>query len=431
MYDVIVVGARAAGASTAMLLARGGVSVLAVDRARFPSDTISTHQVQVPGVARLRRWGLIEQIVASAPPTPRVRLDAGGVVVEGCFPSYDGESAMYSPRRTGLDALLVDAARAAGADVRENFRVEELIWADDRVVGIRGRHGTGVTVADTARLVLGGDGKHSMVANAVGAPRYRQRPAMTVACYSYWSGIPLAVGELYQRPGRAVAAFPTNDELTMVYVAAPIGEFSSFRVDIEGHLLRTLDRCGDLGERVRSGRRVERIRTTPDLPNQMRVPCGPGWALVGDAGLVMDPVTAQGIGNAFADADRLAAAVITGLGGAAPLTRCLAEYHRQRDSATLAMYDFTVALASLVPEPRMQVLLESLVGRQREIDRLLGVFAGIVPIPEYFSTRNLLPLLGIRGLARTLLATYGPQGGSTRKGFIADAAPDLTASEIP
>jgi hypothetical protein len=254
---------------------------------------------------------------------------------------------------------------------------------------------------------------------------------MTVACYSYWSGIPLAVGELYQRPGRAVAAFPTNDALTMVYVAAPIAEFSSFRVDIEGYLLRTLDRCGDLGERVRSGRRVERIRTTPDLPNQMRVPCGPGWALVGDAGLVMDPVTAQGIGNAFADADRLAAAVITGLGGAAPLARCLAEYHRQRDRATLAMYDFTVALASLVPEPRMQVLLESLVGRQREIDRLLGVFAGIVPIPEYFSTRNLLPLLGIRGLARTLLASYGPQGGSTRKGFVADAAPDLTASEIP
>src|SRR5215468_808760 len=118
MYDVIVVGTRAAGASTAMLLARKGYKVLAVDRAEFPSDTLSTHQVQVPGVALLERWGLLDAVAASnAPATRRVRFDAGPVVLDGHFPCFEHVDALYSPRRTVLDRILVDAARAAGADM--------------------------------------------------------------------------------------------------------------------------------------------------------------------------------------------------------------------------------------------------------------------------------------------------------------------------
>src|SRR5690242_17295893 len=126
MYDVIIIGARVAGASTAMLLARGGLKVLAVDRAAFPSDTLSTHQVQVPGVARLRRRGILDRVIdAGTPATCRVRFDQGPVVLEGNWPKYDGVDALFSPRRTILDRLLVDAARDAGAEVRERFAVEE------------------------------------------------------------------------------------------------------------------------------------------------------------------------------------------------------------------------------------------------------------------------------------------------------------------
>jgi flavin-dependent dehydrogenase len=412
MYDVIVVGARAAGASTAMLLARHGMQVLAIDRATFPSDAISTHQLQVPGVARLRRWGLLDQVAASTPATRRIQLDLGGIVLQGCFPRYEGESTMYSPRRTVLDSLLVDAARAAGAEVRERFWAEELVWGNGQVVGIRGRHGAAATMTETARIVVGADGKHSMVAQAVRAPQYRHCDAMTVACYSYWSGVPLTRGELYQRPGCAAAAFPTNDDLTIVYVAVPITEFSSFRTDIERAYLQTLDRCGDLGERVRSGRRVERIRTTPDLPNYVRVPYGPGWALTGDAGLVIDPVTAQGIGNAFADAERLANAIIESFDGTAALATCLAEYQRQRDAATLSMYDFTIALATLMPDARLELLLQALAARQEEIDRLLGVFAGIIPVSTYFSARNFVRILGFRDARRALSAAIRARKGS-------------------
>ena len=138
MYDVIIVGARVAGASTAMLLARRGLKVLVVDRATFPSDTLSTHQVQLPGVARLARWGVLDAVLAAGTPLTRdVRFDQGDAVITGRYPAYQGVEAMCSPRRTLLDRVLVDAARAAGAEVRENFTVEELL-GDGQVTGIRG-----------------------------------------------------------------------------------------------------------------------------------------------------------------------------------------------------------------------------------------------------------------------------------------------------
>jgi 2-polyprenyl-6-methoxyphenol hydroxylase-like FAD-dependent oxidoreductase len=405
-YDVIVVGTRVAGAATAMLLARKGLRVLGVDRATFPSDTLSTHQVHLPGVARLNRWGLLGQVSgAGTPATRRIRFDAGPVVLNGQFPSYDGVDALYSPRRTLLDSLLVGAARAAGAEIRENFVAKELVWADDRVTGIRGFERGRVPVTEAARIVVGADGKHSLVAQAVGAKRYRELPALTVACYAYWSGVPLGGGEMYQRPGRAVAAFSTNEGLAMIYVALPIAEFDTFREDIQGHYFETLDRCGDLGDRVRAGVRAERFRTTPDLPNAFRVPYGLGWALVGDAGLVMDPITAQGIGNAFLQAEMLADAVAAGLGGSRPLDTALAKYWRRRDAVLGRMYDFTARLAAFgPPRPQEQLLLASLAGRPAEIDRFFGVLAGAVPMSEYLAAGNVVRLLGVCGLAQVITA---------------------------
>ena len=396
-YDVIVVGARVAGAATAMLLARRGLRVLAVDRASFPSDTISSHQVQVPGVARLHRWGLLDQIHAGgAPPTRRVRLDTPDVVLEGTFPAYEGVDALYSPRRTVLDGALVGAARAAGAEVREQFRVEELVWDDGRVSGIRGRGRDGRLVTETAQFVVGADGKRSFVARAVRAPRYRQRPVRSFACYTYWTGVPVTCGELYQRPGLAAAVFPTNDDLTMVYLAAPLAGFDAFRADIEGHYLKALDTCGDLGDRLRSGTRAERIRTTPDQPNTFRRSYGPGWALVGDAGVVMDSISAQGITNALCDAERLADAIAAGLDGDRPLRAALAGSQRRRDRAIKPMYDFTLRLATFTTRRADRLFLSAVAEEPAETDRLLGAFAGVLPLSEVFSLRRAVRLLGRR-----------------------------------
>lgn len=400
-HDVIVVGARVAGAATAMLLARAGLRVLAVDRVGFPCDTVSSHQVQVPAVARLARWGLLDRLVAAGtPPTRDVRFDSGQVVLTGRYSAYDGADALYSPRRTLLDTVLVDAARAAGAEVRERFRVSGLEWDDGVVAGVRGRCGRGALVTETARLVIGADGKYSSVAAAVGARVRWRAPARTFASYGYWSGVPLAAGELYHRPGRVVAAFPTNDELTMVYVAAPLAEFEAARRDLAAHHLRSLDRCGDLGDRVRAGVRAERLRTTPDQPNAVRASFGPGWALVGDAGAVIDSVTAQGISHALADAESLAAAVVAGMGGRTALPVALGGWQRERDRRLRPMYDLTLRLAELRPRRVDHALFGALADRPAEIERFLGALAGIVPADRYFTPRTVLPLIGAAALRR-------------------------------
>jgi 2-polyprenyl-6-methoxyphenol hydroxylase-like FAD-dependent oxidoreductase len=407
-YDVIVVGARVAGAATAMLLARQGLRVLVVDRVSFPCDTISSHQLQVPGVALLHQWGLLEKLTAAGTPTTRrVRFDAGGgLVLDGQFPAYEGVDALYSPRRTLLDTILVEAAREAGAEVRENFRVAQLTALGDRVTGIRGSARGRPQVTETASLVIGADGKRSLVAGAVGARRYRERPVRSFASYSYWAGIPVSGGELYQRPGRAAAVFPTNEELTMVYAAAPMTEFASARADLEGHYLRTLDLCGDLGERVRSGSRAERLRTTPDQPNTFRCSHGPGWALAGDAGVVMDSISAQGMTNALRDASYLSAAVVAGLGGSRPLAAALRGHQRRRDRAIRGMYDFTLGLAAFPPaRPGQRHFLAAVAADQQKTDRFLSAFAGIVPPENYFSLRTVVRLLGPRGIRKRTAPT--------------------------
>jgi 2-polyprenyl-6-methoxyphenol hydroxylase-like FAD-dependent oxidoreductase len=246
---------------------------------------------------------------------------------------------------------------------------------------------------ERARLVIGADGRHSRVAKAVGALAYHVEPARSVAYYAYWSGVPLAGGEMYGRERRMVGAWPTNDGLVVTYVCAPADEFGAFRADPEGALLRSLDLCGDLGERVRAGDRAGRVYGTADLENRFHVPYGPGWALVGDAGLRMDPVTGQGIAHAFRDAELVAAAAAGEIS--------FAEYQAQRDAASLPMYEVTLDLAACAP-PRLeqQLVYEALARRPEEIPRFLGAICGALPLSEFFGPRNLLRLLGPRRMLK-------------------------------
>ena len=197
---------------------------------------------------------------------------------------------------------------------------------------------------------------------------------------------------------------PTNDGLVMTYVTRPEGEFRLFCSDVEGNFLKTLDLAGDLGERVRSGVRAGRFRGTTDLPNFFRKPHGPGWVLVGDAGLVMDPITGQGIGHAFRDAELLADAIYAGFDGRQPLDAALVDYEQKRNQEALPMYEFTTDLASYrPPQAEERMLFASLADSQPETDRFLGVLTGAVPIRDYFTPGNLLKIIGVRGMAKALL----------------------------
>jgi flavin-dependent dehydrogenase len=391
MYDAIVVGARCAGSPTAMLLACKGYRVLLLDKARFPSDTLSVHYIHQPGVASLRRWGLLERVIASnCPPVRRQRVDFGSIVLDAAPPPIDGVADAYAPRRTILDTLLVEAAAAAGAEVRERFTVDDLLMDGERVSGVRGHAAGGPAVNETARIVIGADGLHSRVARRVEAATYDVRPVCTCAYYAYWTDVPLQGAELYARPERMILAGPTNDGRTMVIVYWPVAAFHEVRTDIERHFLDALDLAPGLAERVRNGRRVEPFRGTADLPNFYRRPHGPGWALVGDAGYHKDPITAQGITDAFRDAELLVTALDDGWAGRRPLAEALTAYEQSRNETTRPLYELTGQFAALQPPPaEMQQLLGALRDDQAQADRFIGTVAGTVPIAEFFAPENI------------------------------------------
>ena len=390
MYDAIVVGARCAGSPTAMLLARKGYRVLLVDKATFPSDIISTHVIWQPGVARLKRWGLLEKVAASnCPPVSRNVFDVGDFALLGSPPAADGVAEAYCPRRTVLDKILVDGAADAGAEVRESFSVQEIVVEDGYVKGIRGRS-RGSTATEAGRITIGADGLHSLVARATEAPAYNETPPLACYYYSYWSGVPVQEIEFYARDGRVVAALPTNNSLALIVVGWTAKEFGEYRADIEGNYLKTLrQQAPGLADRVHNGKREERFVGTADVPNFFRKPCGSGWALVGDAGYHKDPVTAQGITDAFQHAELLAEAIDAGFSGRQPLQEALAEYERLRNEDVAPRYQLACDFAKLAPPPpEMRRLFEALRNNQAQTDRFFGIFAGTVPVPEFFSPEN-------------------------------------------
>ena len=392
MYDAIVVGARCAGAATAMLLARKGHRVLLVDRGHFPSDMRqSTHLVWQPGVARLETWGLRGQVAASGcPAITGGAIDFGPFTLTGRFPPAGDVYEAYAPRRFVLDTILVQAAVRAGAELQEGCTVDGLITGDPvngagpRVQGVRGRIG-GRTFTATAPVVIGADGMRSAVARMTQAPSYLERPALSGTYFSYWSGLSLDESTLFVRPYRVVTANPTNDGLTVVAVSWPLEEYRRARTDIEGTVVRTVEEVSpEMSDRLRAGRREERW-VGAAVPGFFRRPYGPGWALVGDAGYVKDPCTAQGITDAFGSAELVADAVDDALCGRRAWDEALAAYERRRNETAMPMYEFTFAQASLEPAPPpLQDMLAALRDDQAGTDRFFGVFAGTVPVSDLF-----------------------------------------------
>ena len=396
MYDAIVVGARCAGSPTAMLLARSGHRVLLVDGASFPSDTVSTHYIHQSGVARLDRWGLLPQIAASnCPPIRNYTLDVGPFALTGTPPPIGDVADAYSPRRMVLDQILVEAAAEAGAEVRERFAVDELLFDDGRVVGVGGRSAGGKPVTEKARIVIGADGVNSRIARGVGAKEYGAQGTLTCAYYTYWTGVEMDGVELYPRPGHMIVASPTNDGRVVTIAFWASHEFKRVREDIEANFMRVLELAPSLAERVHGGTRAEKFRGMSRQPNFFRQPHGDGWALAGDAGHHKDPILALGITDAFRDADLLANAVDAGLAGRMPTTRALEDRQRRRDDLAAAGYVRTLEFARLQPPPpEMQALFGALAQDQRQTDRFFGTFAGSVSSAEFFSPRNMAEIMG-------------------------------------
>ena len=404
MYDAIVVGARCAGSPTAMLLARRGCKVLLLDKTTFPSDTISTHILWPHGAEILRRWGLFQRLAATGVPPicRRMTFDVGPFALRGTIPDANDGMGGFCPRRTVLDALLVNAAAESGAEIREAFTVDELLVADDTVIGIRG-HAKGMTpIEERARIVIGADGVNSFVARAVRAPEYDVQPTAACAYYSYFSGVRQLDIELYVRDHVAFGGAPTSDDLHLLMVNWPAKDFTTVRGDVDGHVWRALETAPDFLSRVRQGRREEKWYGTAGVPGYFRKPYGKGWALVGDASYNRDPITAQGISDAFMDAEALVDAVSAGLSGSGVFDEPLAAHESARNERVRPMYEFTTHLAALEPPPAdMRALFGALRGNQDATNAFLSAITGAIPLSDFMSHENTARIIAAATEAET------------------------------
>jgi flavin-dependent dehydrogenase len=292
-----------------------------------------------------------------------------------------------------LDEILVDAAARVGAEVRERFNVDEVYVEDGRVVGVRGHGEDGTAVLERARVVIGADGRNSHVAKAVGAQRYNDKPALQRAYYTYWSDLPVDGFETVIRPERGWAAVPTNDGLTMLVVGWPYAEARAYRTDIEANYLKTLELAPGFAARVRGATRQERF-AGGSVRNFFHKPFGPGWALVGDAGYTKDPITAQGMSDAFRDAELCSRALEETWDGGRSFEDAMSAYQRARDAQVLPMYGFTTQLATLAPPPpELQRLLAAMHGNRDAMDAFVSVTAGTLSPVEFFAPDHLGQIL--------------------------------------
>ncbi len=392
MYDVIVVGARCAGSSLAMLLSRRGHRVLVVDRSSFPSDTISTHFIHQIGVSRLRRWGLLDNLAATGvTPIRRMNFGYNGAMISGFAGPIEGITEVYAPRRTVLDELLVDAARTAGAEVIEGFNVTDLIFTDGRVTGVKGDDGKGNAREFRGAFVVGADGRNSTVGDLVGAEYHRVVPAACFVYYSYFSGLDWDFHHWTGAGHQQFGAWPTNDNQHLVTVMRRLDRFADFRKDVEGSFYGIYDQLRpDLGAELRDrGSRAERFRPMRYPDNYYRRSSGSGWALVGDAGYHKDPFTGWGISDAFKYADILADKLHAGLTGEQHIDDAVREYEQVRDEQTIETYEFTCMISELEVPPFYQTVFEEASKSPLGTSQFFTVIGGGMKGSEFFAPGNL------------------------------------------
>jgi 2-polyprenyl-6-methoxyphenol hydroxylase-like FAD-dependent oxidoreductase len=398
-FDVIIVGARCAGSPLATVLARAGLSVCVVDRARFPSDTASTHAVQPSGVKILDRLGVLEPLLKVTPPIERGTLAFDDARVElNDFTALVG-APMLTARRVALDAVLVEAAAAAGAEVRNRTAVTGLVEERGRVAGVKTKSGE-----LRAPLVVGADGVHSAVARLVGAAKYHQTPAGRLFAWAYFEGAPADDGRVWLAGigDHGFLAFPTDSGLFMAAVVPSIERRDEVLGDREAVHAAELAYWPELEAALAGAKRVGPVRVM-SRDGFFRQSAGPGWVLVGDAGHFKDPTPGQGISDALRQAVELARVVEKALDGGGAADRALHDWWCWRDRDAWEMYWFAHEMGTAGPPPLLvQEIQRRIAADPRLTHGLLRVLNHDLAPSEVFT-----PTLALAALSKALLTNTG------------------------
>lgn len=354
-YDAIIVGARVAGAATAMLMARSGMKVLVVDRQQYGSDTLSTHALMRGAVGQLSRWGVLNEIINSGTPAiHQTVFHYKGVPVSLDIKPEYGVDALYAPRRTVLDRTLVNEAIRSGTTVLHNTSFLKIDRdSGNKIIGATIRVGIDQPIFVRAPLIIGADGRNSRVAQQVNAVAYAKGKYKTANIYGYFNGIPDHGYRWYYDKGIAAGIIPTNDGQSCVFASCTP---ERFRKDMKlgaSALFHTIltEASKDLGNEISNARLCGSLHGFPGLAGFLRQSAGNGWALVGDAGYFKDPATAHGITDALRDAELLARAAKynPNIGKSS--------YQTERDALSHELFKVTDKVASLKWEiPELQML---------------------------------------------------------------------------
>jgi len=398
-FDVVIVGARCAGSPLAALLARAGLRVAVVEQATFPRDTLSSHVIQADALRFLSRLGVLSEVSATGARIMRaIDLRLEDVRVQGDYPSVGGsEGGAICVRRFVLDPILAGAAERAGAELWMGTRVVSLVREAGRVAGVRAAR-AGLDFELRAPLVVGADGRRSLVAEQVGARRYHLLENERAYYWSFFedadhSGVPTFA--MHRWADRFVFGGPADHGLYIVGVSPEAGELEAFKRELRGSFMDHVQSCGPVAERLVSARLATKIFGIRRYTTYFRESAGPGWVLLGDAGHFKDPAIGRGIGDAFVQAERLSGAIVTGLARQrSELDRNLSEFVRWRDRWSISHYwmgaDIGTAGPLAAPVPEVARLMS---GRGR-LDELLRLFSHDAQVSEVYTVPRILEASG-------------------------------------
>ncbi len=403
-YDVIIVGARIAGAATAALLAAQGARVLLLDSATFPAPTVSCPVFYSNSMAVLKRIGVLDLVDAiGAPRITRYGTRSPDLDLVARLPHAYGRNFAYSIRRERLDtAVLRRVQTYPDITLREGFRVSDLLWGAGQVVGVRGRQNGGPEETIYAYAVVGADGKRSRVARTVNAPIYDRIAGDTAIFYAYYRDFtpleePSAIVNLEPASRQAALVFDADNGLTVISIGVPAAQFAAARIDPEETLERTWRSFPELAERGRNAIRETPVVGQGPTDSFYRQSYGPGWALVGDAGHYIDPITGQGINNALRSAELFAAAWARTQRRTA-WQRAMTAYQRQRDRETRPMYNLVAFGRQVQPavDAGLDIwtpLLQAIARHPEITTHYIGIYNGATRVDEFFSPANLTRIL--------------------------------------
>ena len=420
--DAVVVGSRCAGAAAAIALARRGRTVVTLDSASFPSDTLSTHLLFPNHWAELERLGARHRVLALDPPLhTHGGLAAPGVEVVGAYSPYEGLNVGSCVRRPGLDLALVDTARDAGAEVRERVRVTDLITAPSgRVTGVHFTTRDGTTGSINAKLVIGADGRRSTIARLVGATEHHSWPNQRMMAFAYYEDTHDDERQLamqWRDVDDLVTVFPCDGGQLIALLMPPVHRAAEFRTDADAAFDAVVGRIPAFAERLRGCTRLGKIRTSISHPSYFRHSHGPGWALTGDAGHFKDPVTAQGIRDALRFGRLLGEAVAPHLDDERALDAALAAWEDDRDKQCLSMYQWANGLGrDDTVSPIEDAAYRWFAARPGGPTEILDVFSRKREAPQVFTPARLARWVAAAGRdprvdRRVLLRTLGRDAG--------------------